>query len=437
MTSSKPMISKTNSQTSDNGSSLSEVSNATSKSSEVVLSVDHVGKYFRLPTEQASGLKQAFINWTKGIKGYKKQQVLNDISFDVHRGDFFGIVGRNGSGKSTLLKIISGIYMPDAGTVNVKGKLVPFIELGVGFNPELTGRENVFLNGALLGFTHEEIEDMYDDIVDFAELDDFMDQKLKNYSSGMQVRLAFSVAIKAQGDILVLDEVLAVGDEAFQQKCDDYFAEVKKDPNKTVILVTHSMDSVKKYCNKAILIKNGNVIVNGNTEEAANQYTLENIQVEKKESQSGKGEYADGLNSLCPLLKVKPLSSQICKSSDTFRFEVEYEFNEPEDFYIAIALHDLRRGGVAFDTGEKTLKYTEHGHRTIEFELPLGLFNNGDFRLVASLRTLSKRNHDITDMVAFTNDANSCAFAIRDSKNKDYALINDRVMQISQVGLPR
>ena len=221
----------------------------------VVLSVEHVDKVFRLPTEQATGLKQAFINWTRGIKGYKEQQVLQDVSFQVRRGDFFGIVGRNGSGKSTLLKLISGIYYPERGHISYTGKLVPFIELGVGFNPELTGRENVYLNGALLGFTRSEVDDMYDDIVDFAELGEFMDQKLKNYSSGMQVRLAFSVAIKAQGDILILDEVLAVGDEAFQRKCDDYFTEVKKDPSKTVILVTHDMGAVKKYCDRAILIK--------------------------------------------------------------------------------------------------------------------------------------------------------------------------------------
>ena len=157
--------------------------------------------------------------------------------------------------------------------MTINGKLVPFIELGVGFNPELTGRENVYLNGALLGFTNAEIDAMYDDIVEFAELGDFMDQKLKNYSSGMQVRLAFSVAIKAQGDILVLDEVLAVGDEAFQAKCNDFFEEIKKDPTKTVILVTHAMSSVEKYCNKAILIKDGEVLVNGYKNDSAKMYT--------------------------------------------------------------------------------------------------------------------------------------------------------------------
>ena len=219
--------------------------------SKYALEVKHVSKSFRLPTEQANGIKQAFVNWSKGVKGYREQHVLKDISFKVEKGDFFGIVGRNGSGKSTLLKIISQIYTPEKGSVKVNGSLVPFIELGVGFNPELTGRENIYLNGALLGFSHEEISSMYDEIVRFAELEEFMDQKLKNYSSGMQVRLAFSIAIKAQGDILVLDEVLAVGDEAFQKKCSDFFDQIKQDSSKTVILVTHSMADVEKYCNNS------------------------------------------------------------------------------------------------------------------------------------------------------------------------------------------
>ena len=195
---------------------------------QIAVKVDHVSKYFKLPTEATNSLRTALVNRFKGIKGYKEQHVLNDISFEVEKGDFFGILGRNGSGKSTLLKIISEIYVPEKGSVTIDGKLVSFIELGVGFNPELTGRENVYMNGAMLGFSTAEIDAMYDDIVDFAELHEFMNQKLKNYSSGMQVRLAFSVAIKAQGDILILDEVLAVGDEAFQRKGNDYFQERKK-----------------------------------------------------------------------------------------------------------------------------------------------------------------------------------------------------------------
>lgn len=213
-------------------------------SNNIAVKVDHVSKYFKLPTEASQSLRTTLVNRFKGIKGYTEQHVLKDISFEVEKGDFYGIVGRNGSGKSTLLKIISEIYVPEKGKVTIDGKLVSFIELGVGFNPELTGRENVYMNGAMLGFSTEEVDAMYDDIVDFAELHDFMNQKLKNYSSGMQVRLAFSVAIKAQGDILILDEVLAVGDEAFQRKCNDYFME-RKQSGKTTILVTHDMSAVK------------------------------------------------------------------------------------------------------------------------------------------------------------------------------------------------
>ena len=405
---------------------------------DIVLSVNHVGKYFKLPTEQATGLKQAFINLTKGIKGYKIQNVLKDISFQVHRGEFFGIVGRNGGGKSTLLKIISQIYYPNTGSIKVKGKLVPFIELGVGFNPELTGRENVYLNGALLGFTRAEIDAMYDDIVEFAELEDFMDQKLKNYSSGMQVRLAFSVAIKAQGDILVLDEVLAVGDEAFQRKCDSFFTEIRKDPTKTVILVTHDMNAVKRYCTRAMMISDGEVAAIGNTESVADQYTLANIKAEREKQNKlgeklGKGQYAQGLNAKCLLLRTYALEDKIYKSSDTFRFAVEYQYDEPGDFYLAIALHDVRRGGITYDTGSKVLKMQKRGHQTVYFEMPLNLFNNGEFTLFTSLRTPSPTEDDYTDLLAVAVDANACTFVIRDSRNRDYALLSDRAMTIKQV----
>lgn len=237
----------------------------------IAISIKNLHKSFRLPTERAWGLKQAIFNRLKGIKGYKEQHVLNGISFDIHQGEFVGIVGRNGSGKSTLLKTLAKIYFPEKGSVTINGQLVPFIELGVGFNPELSGRENVYLNGALLGFSNKEMDTMYDEIVHFAELEQFMDQKLKNYSSGMQVRLAFSIAIRARGDILLLDEVLAVGDAAFQQKCNDYFASLHG--NQTVILVTHSMASVKKYCDRAILIEKGRIELDGNPEEVANAYT--------------------------------------------------------------------------------------------------------------------------------------------------------------------
>ncbi len=245
---------------------------------EIAIKVENIHKTFQLPHANHSGVKQLIINLLRGKyeKGYENQHVLKGVSFEINKGDFIGVVGRNGSGKSTLLKLLAGIYIPDSGGISVKGSLVPFIELGVGFNPELTGRENVFLNGALLGFSHSQMEAMYNEIVEFAELSRFMDQKLKNYSSGMQVRLAFSIAIRAESDILVLDEVLAVGDAAFQQKCFDYFMQLKKE-GRTVVLVTHDMSSVQRFCNRAIYLKNGEIIHDGKTSEVAKIYIEENI----------------------------------------------------------------------------------------------------------------------------------------------------------------
>jgi ABC-2 type transport system ATP-binding protein len=243
----------------------------TVKSKQIAIKVEHLTKTFRIPTESSNGIKQKLINILKGKKGYREFTPLKDISFEIEKGDFFGIVGRNGSGKSTLLKSIANIYTPTTGVIHTDGKIVPFIELGVGFNPELTGRENVFLNGALLGFSHIEMKVMYDDIVEFAEIGEFMDEKLKNYSSGMQVRLAFSIAIRAEGDILLLDEVLAVGDEAFQRKCYQYFAELKRN-KRTVILVTHSMDSIQRFCTKAMIIEKGKILEIGSSAKVAQEY---------------------------------------------------------------------------------------------------------------------------------------------------------------------
>ncbi len=241
---------------------------------EIVIRVENVSKDFILPHDKVTTVKGLFTGISKvGQKKIKeKQHALKDISFEIKKGEFFGIVGRNGSGKSTLLKILAGIYQPTRGKLYTQGKLVPFIELGVGFNLELTGRENVYLNGAMLGFSEKEIDKMYDDIVSFAELKRFMGQKLKNYSSGMQVRLAFSMAIRANADILLIDEVLAVGDEDFQRKCFDYFRKLKKD-KKTVIFVSHDMNSVREYCDRAAFIEDSKLVTIGPANEVAKQYS--------------------------------------------------------------------------------------------------------------------------------------------------------------------
>ncbi len=236
-----------------------------------VIRVEHVSKTFKLPHEKTTSIKSTVVNFYKRKRSFEKQDALKDVSFAVEKGEFFGVVGRNGSGKSTLLKMLAGIYSPTEGAIHVEGKLTPFIELGVGFNPELTGRENVFLNGALLGFSRKEMQIMYEEIVNFAELEKFMDQKLKNYSSGMQVRLAFSIAIRAETDILLIDEVLAVGDAAFQQKCYEIFTDMKR-KGRTMVLVTHDMAAVVRFCDRAVLINDGLVQNIGKPKDIADAY---------------------------------------------------------------------------------------------------------------------------------------------------------------------
>ena len=351
----------------------------------IAVKVEHVSKYFKLPTESTQSLRTALVNRFKGIKGYKEQHVLRDINFEVEEGDFFGIVGRNGSGKSTLLKIISQIYIPEQGKATVNGKLVSFIELGVGFNPELTGKENVYLNGAMLGFTQKEIDDMYDDIVDFAELHEFMNQKLKNYSSGMQVRLAFSVAIKAQGDVLILDEVLAVGDEAFQRKCNDYFMERKKS-GKTTILVTHDMSAVKKYCNKAVLIENGLVKAYGEPFDVAGQYQLDNTHtntptntISEVESPS-KNELET--NHRIQNLRAALLQDKIYQPDDTIKFEINYDQLVDDDTYLAFTFFDLDTGQPLYNDNSMYLSTTGIGKKTFSYECYLDYFNSIKIRMV-------------------------------------------------------
>jgi ABC-2 type transport system ATP-binding protein len=239
----------------------------------VAIVVDHVSKRFLLPHERKQSLKSVFMGIVrKRNKSVEIQRALDDISLEIKKGEFFGIVGRNGSGKSTLLKMLAGIYQPTSGKIITAGKLVPFIELGVGFNPELTGRENVYLNGAMLGFSTKQIDAMYDGIVEFAELGNFMDQKLKNYSSGMQVRLAFSMATRSEADILLVDEVLAVGDAAFQKKCFEYFMLLKKN-KKTVVFVSHDMGAIRQYCDKAILIEKSKIIASGSADKISGLYS--------------------------------------------------------------------------------------------------------------------------------------------------------------------
>jgi ABC-2 type transport system ATP-binding protein len=227
-------------------------------------------KTFRIPTHRVDSFKERIAR-PFASRDYRELRALDRVSFEIRKGEFFGIVGRNGSGKSTLLKILASIYRADAGQIRMAGRLAPFIELGVGFNHDLTARENVVLNGVMMGLTPAETRRRLDAVIAFAELADFADLKLKNYSSGMLVRLAFSVMMEADADILLIDEVLAVGDASFQQKCADAFHEMKR-IGKTIVLVTHEMSTVEEYCHRAMLIGEGRIQHLGEPIEVGHEY---------------------------------------------------------------------------------------------------------------------------------------------------------------------
>ncbi len=268
-----------------------------------IIIVKHLTKVFK-KQQGSKNFKQIVIDLfgrKTRKKTVKKQFVaLDDVSFEVKKGEFFGIVGRNGSGKSTLLKILAGVYVPTRGRVGISGSLTPFIELGVGFNPELSGKDNVYLNSALLGFTRRETDAMYDEIVEFSELSDFMDEKLRNYSSGMQVRLAFSIAIKAKSEILLIDEVLAVGDTAFQHKCLNYFKRIKRE-GRTVVFVTHDMSSVERFCDRVLVLDKSKFLGIFKPKEATKIYQRLNAESELASSSE---EYSKGGDGTRPTIRI-------------------------------------------------------------------------------------------------------------------------------------
>jgi ABC-type polysaccharide/polyol phosphate transport system ATPase subunit len=235
-----------------------------------VVEARNVSKTFRIPDQRVDSFKERVAHPFRQVE-HRMLEAVKDVSFEVHQGEFFGIVGRNGSGKSTLLKILSSIYRPDAGRVRMAGRVAPFIELGVGFNPDLTSRDNCLLNGVLMGLTRREAQHRLDAVLDFAELRDFADLKLKNYSSGMTVRLAFAIMVQADADVMLIDEVLAVGDAAFGQKCMDVFYE-KRRAGKTIVLVTHDMATVQSLCHRAMLLHDGELQFVGDPEDAAMRY---------------------------------------------------------------------------------------------------------------------------------------------------------------------
>jgi len=250
-----------------------------------------ISKRFRIPLDRSTTLKYRATH-LRSTSRYHDFFALQDVSFEVPEGQFLGIIGHNGSGKSTLLKILSRIYTHDTGSVQINGAVSPFLELGVGFNPELTARENIYLSWAVIGLTHQEIDQRIDGIIGFAELENFADQKLKNYSSGMQVRLAFSVAIQADAQILLMDEVLAVGDARFQENCFDVFSRYKRE-GRTVVLVTHDITAVNLYCDRVLLLDHGKLHADGPPGEVTSLYRRMMGAVTEAEDRAQPAEHGD------------------------------------------------------------------------------------------------------------------------------------------------
>lgn len=366
---------------------------------DYAVKVEDLTKEFVLPHQRVSTIKSKIVSLFRKFDR-ESQLAVNKVSFEVKKGEFFGIVGRNGSGKSTLLKCIAGIYAPNKGKVNINGKLVPFIELGVGFNPELSGRDNVFLNGALLGFNTKQIETMYKEIVEFAQLAEFMDQKLKNYSSGMQVRLAFSIAIRAHGDILLLDEVLAVGDSAFQRKCLDYFDDVKKS-DKTVILVTHSMPIVEKYCDRALMLEDSKILAIGSPMEIALQYELANSSISLDAAKKHRPRD--------PHIKIKGVLVRSQKGpteqytlKDDLIIDVELEVKKPDTIQLNLGLFSFEGDNIANINSTQDLprlRPTVGTHR-LTCHIKAGQFTKGMYRLNVIVYTDNEKQPQLIDVVS-------------------------------------
>jgi len=237
---------------------------------ETVIKFDHVTKQFSKLSHKT--FKEFIPALFRGEKTKDNFTALDDISFEIKKGETVGIIGPNGSGKSTILKLIAGVMSPTSGTITVKGNISPLIELGAGFHPELTGRENIFLNGAILGLSQKEIATNLNSIIEFAELQEFIDQPVKHYSSGMYMRLAFAVAVHTHPEILIVDEILAVGDTEFQKKCFNKMEEFKKSKDVTIIFVSHDLNQIKKFCNKAIYINHSKIISQGQVKTVCDKY---------------------------------------------------------------------------------------------------------------------------------------------------------------------
>jgi ABC-type polysaccharide/polyol phosphate transport system ATPase subunit len=314
------------------------------------VTAEGVSKTFVIPHQHYSTLKERVLH-PFAARTADEFPALTDVNLEVKRGEFFGVVGRNGSGKSTLLKCLAGIYAIDSGAISVTGRLSPFIELGVGFNPELSARDNVLINAIMLGLSRREARARFDEIIEFAELEEFVDLKLKNYSSGMSVRLGFSVAVQVEAEVLVVDEVLAVGDAAFQQKCFDQF-DGMKDAGRTILFVTHDMSSIERFCDRGLVLERGDVVEQGAPERITRIYNEINFgQMAGRTSAEEIGAVVRFVRGWCESSSGEAVVSS--RQGETIQACFEVEFAQPiENPVLTIALRNEVRHTILVANAE-------------------------------------------------------------------------------------
>lgn len=366
-----------------------------------VIKVENLSKSFLIAEDKKNSIRSLFTSRFNQGKS-KTFYALKDINFSINSGEFVGIIGRNGSGKSTLLKIIAGIYTPDKGSkIEINGKIVPFLELGVGFNQELSGMENIYLNGTILGMSHDYIDSKLDEIIDFADLREFIYTQVKNYSSGMKVRLAFSIAIQSDADIYILDEVLAVGDTAFQNKSLGAINKLKKE-GKTILYVSHSLGSIQQYCDRAILINQTKLIIDGTPNDVIDEYehviTDQIKKGKKKERKKSKydskqrwGSYEVVMDSI-KITNGNGKDQTVFDQSEEIKFQIEYTAKKDFDDVIfgvsifkdngvyvsgtndALQKHNkrIKKGNKSSLTLSLKAKYLLSGN----FDITVGVINN-------------------------------------------------------------
>ena len=390
----------------------------------VAIKVENLYKNFKIPHEKHTSLKSATLNLFKRRK-YSIHKAAEGISFEVKKGEFFGIIGKNGCGKSTLLKMLAGIYVPDKGKITINGRLSPFLELGVGFNPDLTARDNIYLNGTILGLSRKEIDEKIGEIIAFSELEEFIDQKLKNFSSGMQVRLAFSVAIQAHADILLIDEVLAVGDAAFQQKCFNIFRDLKK-KGKTIVFVSHGMDSIEEFCDRVMLIDEAKVADIGEAKRVIYSYKTLDLKQKKSDKQEERSDRRWGNKKIeivsLSLQNEKGEESKVFKTESIIRGKFGFRVRDKKVVdasrfcVVDIGLYDVR-GNLTIND-QRRLNPGDFKKKEIEFAFEIPELQENKYYFSLSIR--NAKNGEVYD-----------------ERNKDYEIyVASRITGLGLISTP-